>query len=265
MNLKNTLVTVLSRTLVITAVALSGERNEVPSPPTEIVVESPTTGNLLGIPKEEKCIDRELANAALDSQDFVLVEHYIERLVRHGADLTATVDLIVRLSVMKSDNTISSRDWEDIRIYRKNCVDALQINEEGINTIRMFLQMEINTSASRQAEVDLLRKAIIQLEKNKASLSARRKAWFDTYANVKLREARETFTRGKGTWYQNDEENLFQDALYSIQWCWAVDSELSAESRSQLVDLQTQIKNELSDADYNGTLARFQLVAGTVH
>lgn len=264
MNPKNCLITIASLTLVITTVALSGERGAAPPNATDIVVEAQAADEPVDLPAVAPSRDLELANAALDSRDFVLAEHYVQRLVSQGADLEATVELIMRLAVAKSDSIISSRDWDDIRVFKRQCDEATSVTQEAILVMNDFLQREAAVSSSQDRAVNFLRDAIKQLEAHKTGLAARRRAGFGAFGNKMLYEAQMVFAQGKGGFFENDDETEFQNALEMIQWCWAIAEELPAEIRARLFDFQTQIKDELSEAEFNETLNRFRIVAGTV-
>jgi hypothetical protein len=203
-----------------------------------------------------------LAVAAYKRGELELASDYCVRSIVRLQKLPESIALLRSINLKKSNNQIVNVDKENRRSIKKNFDAAERIWEDYKKLLASVKEMDAVDEVLSDSDLRLVYKTIANIQTIISGIQSRRFYAFHDFAWVHINKARQLRKEGKSSWYWDDDESKFIDALVELNIAWSVAEEISKGDRNEMVKLHDILKSELNKDQYTRAMNRSKSING---
>ena len=203
-----------------------------------------------------------LAEAAYKRGELELASDYCVRSIVRLQKLPESIALLKSINLKTSDNEIAGVDKENRRSIKKNFDAAEKIWEDYQKLLASLREVDAVDKVLSDSDLGLVHKNLADVHTILSGIKSKRFYAFHEFAWVHIDKAKQLFKEGKSSWYANDDESKFMDALVELIFAWSVAEEISEGDRASIAKFHDILKSELNKDEYKRAMDRSKIILG---
>ena len=197
-----------------------------------------------------------LALAAYNRGELELASDYCVRSIVRLQKLPESIALLKSIHLKESNNQIANVDKCDRRSIKKNFDAAERIWEDYRKLLASVREVDAANELLSDSDLRLVHTTIADVQTIISGIRSTRFYAFHEFAWVHIDKARQLLKEGKSSWYWDDDESKFIDALVELNVAWSVSEEISEGDRTEMIKFHDILKSELNKDEYQRAMNR---------
>jgi hypothetical protein len=222
---------------------------QAPSPSTAPV----TAQSKATTPATDYC---SLAAAAYKRGELELAFDYCMRSIDRLQKIPECIELLKSINLKKSGTLITGVDKENSISITRNFDAAEKIWKDYGKILASVRAVDAEDEVLSDSELSLVHKTIADIQTTVLEIKSKRFYAFHDFAWIHINKAKQLRKEGKSSWYWDDDESKFIDALVELNVAWSVAEEISKGDRNAMVKFHDILKSELNKDQYKRAMNR---------